>query len=85
MARRMYVLGPQGTTPVTVVGSEDATVVAEHWNASKRYLNTGDDSELRRFQGLSVSEVELETDLDEIDRLASLGVLEFEEIYEQSQ
>jgi hypothetical protein len=85
MARRMYVLGPQGTMSVSVVGSEDATVVAEHWNAVKRYLNTGDDSQLRRFQGVSIAEVELETDLDEIDRLASLGVLEFEHIYEQSQ
>ena len=81
-ARMMNVLGPQGTTTITVRGSRKASAVADHWNAVHHYLDTGDDSALRGFYGVSVAGVELESDPDVIDRLASIGVLDFEDIYE---
>ena len=82
LTRRMNVLGPQGLTTVTVRGSRQATVIAEHWNAIRRYVNSGDDSELRRFYGRTVGGVELESDPDVIDQLAAVGALDFEDIYE---
>jgi hypothetical protein len=82
LARTMHILGPQGITTVTVQGSRQASVIAEHWNAIRRYVNTGNESDLRRFYGVTVAGVELETDPDVIDRLAAIGALDFEDIYE---
>ena len=82
-ARLMQVLGRDvGIVSVSVRGSRQASLIARHWNAVNRYLNSGNDSDLRRFTGRSVAGVEFETDLDVIDELAGAGELEFEEIYE---
>jgi hypothetical protein len=82
LARTMPVLGPQGIATVNVRGSRQASVLSSHWNATRRYIHTGDDSELSGFHGLSVAGVELETDPDVIEALAEIGVLAFEDIYE---
>lgn len=82
LARTMNVFGPQGLTTVTVRGSRQATVIAEHWNAIRHYVNTGDESKLRRFYSRTVAGIELESDPDVVDQLAAIGALDFEDIYE---
>jgi hypothetical protein len=66
--------------------SRQASQVAEYWNAVHRYLETGDDSALRKFRRKRITDakgtrVPLLTDLDELDRLGSAGVLSFESLY----
>ncbi len=82
--------GPQGRR--LVVGLRDsrqASVVSEHWNAADRYVQTGDASAIQQFTGQSFIDangriVPLLTDLAELDRLASAGVLSFETLYARS-
>jgi hypothetical protein len=71
-------------TGVEVVGASrrDASTVGRYWSAVGRYLQHGDDSELRKLHGVTVNGHELETDLDVIDELAARGELDFEDIYE---
>jgi hypothetical protein len=64
------------------VTRRDASTAGRYMNALKRYRNTGEDSALRRFNGVSIGGYELETDLDLIDELAARGELDFEDIYE---
>lgn len=60
----------------------EASSVGRYWSAIGRYLQNEDDSELRKFRGVTVNGYELETDLDVIDELAARGELDFEDIYE---
>ncbi len=46
--RTLYVVTPEGTRPVTVRDSRQATKLAEYWAAVQRYLETGDASALRQ-------------------------------------
>lgn len=75
-----------GLAEIAISGSRDATLLGDYWNAVHLFLETGDDSKLRTFRGKSVaavdgSRVTLMTDLDELERLGSAGVLSFESIY----
>jgi hypothetical protein len=71
-----------GTIVVDVRGSRAASTVGSYWNAVDHYLATGDDTALRRFRGVKVGGVELETDPDTIDYLYTIGQIEFETIYQ---
>jgi len=69
--------------------SREASVVGKYWDAVGLYLQTGDASRLREFRRKSVWDAngrrfDLLTDLDELDRLGSAGVLSFESIYARS-
>ena len=66
---------------VSVRGSLAASRLSRYWDAIDHYLQTGDEVPLQTFRGVRIGGVELETDPDEIDRLAVLGVLSFETIY----
>jgi hypothetical protein len=79
--RPMRILTNTGVE-VLSVSRRDASIVGRHWAAIGRYLQNGDDSELRRLRGVTVNGYELETDLDVIDELAARGELDFEDIYE---
>jgi hypothetical protein len=68
--------------------SREASMVAEYWIAVNRYVDpeSGDASSLQKFKGKYVTDssgkkVPLLTDVSELDRLASAGVLSFESIY----
>ena len=80
--RRVHVIGPRGETFIGVRGSRRASTVGEYWNAVNNYLVTGDELPLRRFSGMSVGGVELETDPDFIEELARRGEVSFEDLYE---
>jgi hypothetical protein len=75
-----------GRKEVATRDSRQASVVGGHWAAVQRYLQTGDDSALLRFKGKRVTDASgkrhlLLTDLAELNRLASAGVLSFESMY----
>jgi|SRR5579863_3280500 len=77
---------PGGLAEIATLDSRAATLVAEYWNAVTQYLETGDDGGLARFRGQSIIDaqgnaVPLLTDLDELERLGSAGVLSFQSLY----
>ncbi len=84
---RVLVLPIEGSlAEIATLDSRSATIVGEYWNAVNRYLETGDDTELARFRGQSILDAQgnpvlLLTDLDELERLGSAGVLSFQSLY----
>jgi hypothetical protein len=80
----------KGPVEVATRDSREASKAGKHSAAVQRYLETGDDSALRRFQGQHIidaqgNRVALLTDPDELDRLGSAGELSFESLYARSR
>jgi hypothetical protein len=74
---------------LAVRSSREATKLAKYWVAVHKYLQTGDVSEVETFAGQFVkdangSDVPLLTDLKELSRLGSAGVLSFESLYSRA-
>ena len=87
LLRVMRVPSPLGAELREVKDSRTASQVAKYENAVKTYLYTGDESQLRQFQGKYFRSNRLQyrfiTDTDILDKLAEFGELEFESIYTQ--
>jgi len=93
MRRKLRIPTREGLREITVSDSHQASLVGRYWNAVKRYLETGDASGLRQFEGQYVTDmndrrfpfltkrIPFLTDLQELDRLGNAGVLSFETIY----
>ena len=86
LLRVLVIPTPDGLAEIATMDSRAATTVAEYWNAVTKSLETGDDGELARFRGQSIIDaqgnaVPLLTDLDELERLGSAGVLSFQSLY----
>lgn len=87
--RRLRVLmipTPEGPREIAVRGSHEATVVGRYWAAVQKYLQTGDESALRRIRRAKIKSadgkrIRLIKDVAELDRLGSAGVLSFESVY----
>jgi hypothetical protein len=80
----------KGPVEVATRDSREASKAGKHSAAVQRYLETGDDSALRRFEGQHIIDAEgkrvaLLTDPDELDRLGSAGELSFESLYARSR
>ena len=76
----------KGPVEVATRDSREASKAGKHSAAVQRYLETGDDSALRRFEGQRIIDgqgtgVALLTDTDELDQLGSAGELSFESLY----
>lgn len=89
LLRVLAVPTSKGPREVATRNSEQASLLGKYWSAVQRYLQTGDDSELRKFEGQSViaqfgETFPLITNLFELDRLASAGVFSFESLYARS-
>ena len=89
MPRRMQVLMPDGIERNVIIrNSREASLLANHANALRRYLNTGDATELEKFQGKAVTingkKVPLVADTATIDKLTRAGVIDEYEPYERS-
>jgi hypothetical protein len=89
LLRILAVPKAQGVREFATRDSKQASTVGKYWSALQRYLQTGDDSALRNFEGQSVSDEShkkqvLITDLRELDRLGSAGVFSFESLYARS-
>jgi hypothetical protein len=75
-----------GLQEVAVRGSRVASEVASRLAATRQYLETGDDSKLRKLQrkkllDASGREIPFLADLDELERLGDAGILQFQTIY----
>jgi hypothetical protein len=86
LLRVLVIPTPDGLAEIATRDSRAATLVAEYWNAVNQFLETGEDADLARFRGVSIvnaqgKTVKLLTDLDELERLGSAGVLSFQSIY----
>ncbi len=89
LLRVVVALTEEGKQEVALRDSRLATVIAEHWNAVHQYIERGDPSALRRLRHITVTDaggkrIRLMTDLNEIERHASAGVLSFESMYGRS-
>lgn len=84
--RAVVIPGSKGLREVGVRHSRYSTLVGKYWNAVDRYRDTGDASALREFRGKYIIDangkhVRLLTNLRQLDRLGSAGVLSFETLY----
>lgn len=79
--RAMTVLTREGPALEVITDSRTASLLGHHANAVARYIETGDESVARfrpRVIRIRGQPVELETDLDRLDRLAKGGELHYE-------
>jgi hypothetical protein len=88
--RPMVVVSENGPVEVATRNFREASKAGQHSAAVQRYLETGDDSALRRFNGQRIIDTEgnrvaLLIDTDELDRLGSAGELSFESLYVRSR
>ena len=88
---RVVIAVAEGRGPIEIAtrDSREASKAGKHSAAVHRYLETGDDSALRRFEGQYIVDSEgkkipLLTDREELDELGSAGVLSFESLYARS-
>jgi len=79
---RMRILTSSGVEDVELQTSEARSAVGSYWNAVQHYLSTGEADELERFSRTLIRGRRVLTDLDEIERLARIGDLDIEDIYE---
>lgn len=86
LLRVLIVPDPQGSREIAVRSSRVSTQLALYSNAVQRYLQTGDASQLRKFQNVELKDasgnkITLLTDLSDLSRLGSAGMLSFESLY----
>jgi hypothetical protein len=89
LLRLVMIPTPEGPREIAVRGSKQVSLLGEYWNALHRYLQTGDASRLKDFQGKQIKDangvdVPLMTDLSVLNRLGAAGVLSFESLYARS-
>lgn len=80
--RPMNVYSQGEIVPIEVRGSRKASDVARYHVAVRRYLETGDDTDLRWFSGKSVAGVPYETDGAVLEEMARRNYLDIESIYQ---
>lgn len=88
LLRVMVIPTENGLREVATRDSGQASQIAEYSNAVHKYLETGNDAALRKLPRKTVTDasgkrVRLITDLADLDRLGSAGVLSFESLYSQ--
>jgi hypothetical protein len=89
LLRVLQVITPDGMREVATKSSRDASTLGQYWDAVNKYVRTGDDSRLKKFEGKQISsssgqKIRLITDRTELNRLGSAGVLSFESLYSRS-
>jgi hypothetical protein len=86
LLRVVSILKAKGRQEIATRDFRQASLIGSYWAAVQRYLQTGDDSPLLKFKKTRVLDASgrhhrLLTDLKELDRQASAGVLSFESLY----
>jgi hypothetical protein len=76
--RVMNVITTEGVQEVPLRSSRQASLVAEHANAVKKFLLTGDDEPLHKFRGVKVAGHELDVRPEVLEELQRTGELEYE-------
>ncbi len=84
--RRLLIPTPEGVREVVIRGSKEASRLGKFWASTQKYFQTGDDTALLRFKDKTFTDASgirhvFPTNLKQLDRLASAGVLSFESIY----
>lgn len=85
LLRILVIPTPNGVREIAIRDSRQATILGKYWAAVQKYLQTGDSSALDKLRkyiiDASGKRIPLLTDLAELDRLGSAGVLSFESLY----
>lgn len=81
LRRPMRAVTTDGLLSLGRLNDGEASVVARHDNAVRKYLYTGDSSDLDEFTGVVIAGHLLETRLDELDLLGHVGEINFWDIY----
>ena len=86
LLRVVNVLTTEGRKEIATRDSRQASLVGGHWAAVQKFIQTGDDSALLKFAKKRIVDARrkrypLLTDLKELERLGSAGVLSFESMY----
>jgi hypothetical protein len=86
LLRVINALTTDGRKEIATRDSRQASLVGGHWAAVQKFLQTGDDSALLKFAKKRIVDARgkryrLLTDLKELERLGSAGVLRFESMY----
>ena len=86
LLRVLVIPTSKGLQEVAVRDSRHASDLGKYWDAVQDYLETGESSALRKFKRKRITDangkrVPLITELSELDRLGSAGVLSFETLY----
>jgi hypothetical protein len=79
----MRALTTAGLRDMELESYEARSAVGSHWNAVQAFLATGDTERLRPFEAVVIRDYLLLTDPDEIERLARIGDLDVDDIYEE--
>ena len=77
----MLIPTSNGTTPVTIHGSKQASRLGRYMSAVGRYLRTGDTGALDEFEGLKLQGYSLITNPETLSSLAQGGALQLDDIY----
>jgi hypothetical protein len=86
LLRVVSILTGKGKKEIATRDSRQASLIGSYWAAVQRHLQTGDDSALLKFKKIRIVDASgkrhrLLTDLKELVRQASAGVLSFESMY----
>ncbi len=86
LLRVLNVLTTEGRKEIATRDSGQASLVGGHWAAVQKFLQTGDDSALLKFAKKRIVDAgrkryQLLTDLKELEKQGSAGVLRFESMY----
>lgn len=86
LLRLLVIPTRKGLLEIAMRDSRQASRVGEYWAAVQKYLRTGDASAIEEFRRRGITDasrkrISLLTNLEELDRLASAGVLSFESLY----
>jgi hypothetical protein len=86
LLRVVNALTTEGKKEIATRDSRQASIIGGHWAAVQKFLQTGDDSALLKFAKKRIVDARgkryrLLTDLKELERLGSAGVLRFESMY----
>jgi hypothetical protein len=79
----MRILTRDGVEDVELRTSEARSAVGSYWNAVQHFLSTGEVEALDPYQGTTINGRRLLTDPDEIERLARIGELDLDDIYQE--
>jgi hypothetical protein len=89
LLRVLIVPTEKGKREIGVRGFRQASLLGKYWGEVENYLQVGDSSGLKQFRGKRIRAANGEvipylTDLAELRRLGSAGVLSFESLYARS-
>jgi hypothetical protein len=79
----MRILTSGGVADVELRTFAARSKVGSYWNALQHFLATGETERLDEFRRTLIKGHRLLTDPDEIERLARLGELDVDDIYEE--